>query len=133
MRRLRRLPGRTTVPNPRARCIAPHPRGTMHRADRVPRSADSSSRSSVIIRCGWAAGVMARATKRSPRRAAPGGAGKRLPGGRNLRLPAAYAEVTGRADTSEEELMTPPREDDVPTIGVRAFAAELKAQREARG
>jgi transcriptional regulator with XRE-family HTH domain len=41
--------------------------------------------------------------------------------------------VTGRADTSEEELMTPPREDDVPTIGVRAFAAELKAQREARG
>ena len=29
--------------------------------------------------------------------------------------------------------MTPPREDDVPTIGVRAFAAELKAQREARG
>ncbi len=29
--------------------------------------------------------------------------------------------------------MTPPPEDDVPTIGVRAFAAELKAQREARG
>lgn len=29
--------------------------------------------------------------------------------------------------------MTPPREDDVPTIGVRAFAAELKAQREVRG
>ena len=29
--------------------------------------------------------------------------------------------------------MTPPPEDDAPTIGVRAFAAELKAQREARG
>lgn len=29
--------------------------------------------------------------------------------------------------------MTPPLEDDVPTIGARAFAAELKAQREARG
>ncbi len=29
--------------------------------------------------------------------------------------------------------MTPPPEDDAPRIGVRAFAAELRAQREARG